>query len=87
VIGASRTATPDDEFPVCTTLPDESISTNCIGTLMLDSTATEIALVPAGNVRLRIWVCPPDCVELDSVVVPGPFAGAPVALVPPHLGG
>jgi len=54
---------------------------------MLDSTATEIALVPAGNVRLRIWVCPPDCVELDSVVVPGPFAGAPVALVPPHLGG
>ena len=83
MIGVSSIATPDDELTVCTTLPDGSINNNRIGTLALDSAATEIACVPAGSAMLRSTSCPGDCVTVDSDVVPGPVAGDPVAVALP----
>jgi len=52
VIGASRIATHDELFTVCTTVPEGLISTNWIGTATLGSAAIEIACVPVGRVML-----------------------------------
>jgi hypothetical protein len=84
VIGASRIATPADEFTVCTTCPVGLSNNNCTGTLLLVSAAIEIACVPAGNVTLRSTDWPAVCVELASVVVPGPAPGDPVAVALPR---
>ena len=60
VIGASRIATPDELFTVCTTVPEGLINTNSIGTATLGSAAIEIACVPVGSVMLLSSVCPAD---------------------------